>query len=183
MSQTITEKIVQAHAVDLPAGHEVRAADMVAIRPRHVMTHDNSSAVLSKFRAIGAERVADPAQPVFTLDHNVQDSSPANLAKYAAIEAFAREQGIVFHPAGAGIGHQLMVENGFVHPGSLVVASDSHSNMYGALAAVGTPVVRTDAAAIWATGRTWWQVPRTVKVVLEGRLRAGVVGKDVILAL
>jgi homoaconitate hydratase len=76
-----------------------------------------------------------------------------------------------------------MVENGFVHPGSLVVASDSHSNMYGALAAVGTPVVRTDAAAIWATGRTWWQVPRTVKVVLEGRLRAGVVGKDVILAL
>lgn len=183
MSQTITEKIVQAHAVDLPPGHEVRAADMVAIRPRHVMTHDNSSAVLSKFRAIGAERVADPAQPVFTLDHNVQDSSPANLAKYAAIEAFAREQGIVFHPAGAGIGHQLMVENGFVHPGSLVVASDSHSNMYGALAAVGTPVVRTDAAAIWATGRTWWQVPRTVKVVLEGRLRAGVVGKDVILAL
>jgi homoaconitate hydratase len=120
---------------------------------------------------------------VFTLDHNVQDSSPGNLAKYAAIETFAREQGIVFHPAGAGIGHQLMVENGFVHPGSLVVASDSHSNMYGALAAVGTPVVRTDAAAIWATGRTWWQVPRTVKVVLEGNLRAGVVGKDVILAL
>jgi homoaconitate hydratase len=156
---------------------------MVTIRPRHVMTHDNTSAVLSKFRSIGATRVADPAQPVFTLDHNVQDSSPANLAKYDAIETFAREQGIVFHPAGAGIGHQLMIENGFVHPGSLVVASDSHSNMYGALAAVGTPVVRTDAAAIWATGRTWWQVPRTVKVVLEGNLHAGVVGKDVILAL
>ena len=183
MSQTITEKIVQSHAVDLSPGHEVRAGDMVTIRPRHVMTHDNTSAVLSKFRAIGATRVADPAQPVFALDHNVQDASASNLAKYQAIEAFAREQGIVFHPAGAGIGHQLMVENGFVHPGSLVVASDSHSNMYGALAAVGTPVVRTDAAAIWATGRTWWQVPRTVKVVLEGRLRAGVVGKDVILAL
>ncbi|HPA80377.1 MAG TPA: homoaconitase [Thermoanaerobaculales bacterium] len=183
MSQSITEKIVQSHAVDLASGHEVRAGDMVTIRPRHVMTHDNTSAVLSKFRSIGATRVADPAQPVFTLDHNVQDSSAGNLAKYQAIEAFAREQGIVFHPAGAGIGHQLMVENGFVHPGSLVVASDSHSNMYGALAAVGTPVVRTDAAAIWATGRTWWQVPRTVKVVLEGRLRAGVVGKDVILAL
>jgi homoaconitate hydratase len=87
MSQTITEKIVQAHAVDLPPGHEVRAADMVTIRPRHVMTHDNTSAVLSKFRAIGAHHVANPAQPVFTLDHNVQDSSPANLAKYAAIES------------------------------------------------------------------------------------------------
>ena len=183
MGQTVTEKVVQAHAVDLEPGHEVRAGDMVTVRPMHVMTHDNTGAVLPKFRAIGAERVADPRQPVFTLDHNVQDTSQSNLAKYAAIEAFARDQGIVFHPAGAGIGHQLMCENGFVHPGRLVVASDSHSNMYGALAAIGTPVVRTDAAAIWATGTTWWQVPRTVKVTLTGRLRPGVAGKDVIVTL
>ncbi len=183
MPQTVTEKIVQAHAVDLPADHEVRAGDMVTVRPAHVMTHDNTGAVIPKFRSIGATRVADPTQPVFALDHNVQDTSEANLAKYRAIEAFAREHGIVFHRAGEGIGHQLMVERGFVHPGSLVVASDSHSNMYGALAAVGTPVVRTDAAALWATGTTWWQVPRTVKVVLEGELRSGVSGKDVILTL
>jgi homoaconitate hydratase len=156
---------------------------MVTVRPAHVMTHDNTGAVLPKFRSIGAERVADPSQPVFALDHNVQDRSEANLAKYAAIEAFARSQGIAFHPAGAGIGHQLMIENGFVHPGAFVVASDSHSNMYGAMGAVGTPVVRTDAAAIWATGVTWWQVPRTVKVVLTGELRPGVVGKDVIITL
>ena len=127
--------------------------------------------------------MADPRQPVFALDHNVQDRSEANLEKYHKIEAFAREEGIVFHPAGAGIGHQLMIENGFVHPGSLVVASDSHSNMYGALGAIGTPVVRTDAAAIWATGVSWWQVPRSVKVVLEGKLRPGVTGKDVIITL
>jgi homoaconitate hydratase len=183
MPQTITEKIAQSHAVDLPRDHELRAGDMVTVRPFHVMTHDNTGAILPKFRSIGAERVAHPAQPVFALDHNVQDTSEANLAKYEAIETFARDQGIAFHPAGAGIGHQLMVENGFVHPGTLVVASDSHSNMYGALAAVGTPVVRTDAAAIWATGTTWWQVPRTARVVLEGRLRAGVVGKDVIITL
>jgi len=183
MSQTITEKIVQAHAVALEAGHEVRAGDMVTVRPRHVMTHDNSSAVLAKFRAIGAAQVADPGQPVFALDHNVQDTSEGNLSKYRTIESFAKEQGIVFHPAGAGIGHQLMCAEGFVHPGALVVASDSHANMYGALAAVGTPVVRTDAAAIWATGTTWWQVPRTVKVVLEGRLGPGVAGKDVIVTL
>jgi len=183
MAQTITEKVVQAHAVGLPDGTEVLAGDMVTVRPKHVMTHDNTGAVLPKFRTIGATRVADPTQPVFALDHNVQDRSEANLEKYASIEAFAREQGIVFHPAGAGIGHQLMIENGFVHPGALVVASDSHSNMYGAVGAVGTPVVRTDAAAIWATGMTWWQVPRTVKVVLEGRLRPGVTGKDLIITL
>ncbi len=183
MAQTMTEKVAQAHAVDLSNGHEVRSGDMITIRPFHVMTHDNTGAILPKFRAIGAQRVANPSQPVFALDHNVQDRTDANIAKYRAIEDFANDQGIVFHPAGAGIGHQLMVENGFVHPGSLVVASDSHSNMYGALAAVGTPVVRTDAAAIWATGTTWWQVPRSVKVVFEGRLRGGVVGKDVIITL
>ena len=183
MPQTITEKVVQAHAVGLPEGAEVLAGDMVTVRPAHVMTHDNTGAVLPKFRTIGAEHVADPRQPVFALDHNVQDRSPANLEKYAKIEAFAREEGIHFHPAGAGIGHQLMIENGFVHPGALVVASDSHSNMYGAVGAVGTPVVRTDAAAIWATGMTWWQVPRTVKVVLKGKLRQGVTGKDLIITL
>jgi homoaconitate hydratase len=183
MPQTITEKVVQAHAEGLEPGYEVLAGDMVTVRPFHVMTHDNTGAVLPKFRTIGAERVADPSQPVFTLDHNVQDTSEENLAKYRRIEEFANSQGIAFFPAGAGIGHQLMVEQGFVHPGSLVVASDSHSNMYGALGAVGTPVVRTDAAALWAGAVTWWLVPRTVKVVLEGRLQPGVTGKDVIITL
>jgi homoaconitate hydratase len=156
---------------------------MVTVRPFHVMTHDNTAAVMPKFHAIGASRVADPAQPVFTLDHNLQDKTEENLAKYRRIEDFADSQGVTFFPAGAGIGHQLMVEQGFVHPGTLVVASDSHSNMYGALAAVGTPVVRTDAAALWAGGVTWWLVPRTVKVILEGQLRPGVTGKDVIITL
>lgn len=183
MGQTITEKVVQAHSEGLPPGHEVRAGDMVTVRPFHVMTHDNTGAVMPKFKAIGAERVADPSQPVFTLDHNVQDTSEQNLTKYGRIEEFANSQGIAFFPAGAGIGHQLMVEQGFVHPGTLVVASDSHSNMYGALAAVGTPVVRTDAAALWAGSVTWWLVPRTVKVTLEGELRPGVTGKDVIITL
>src|SRR5437660_944877 len=76
-----------------------------------------------------------------------------------------------------------MVEQGYVVPGSMVVASDSHSNLYGAMAALGTPVVRTDAASIWATGVTWWQVPPVAKVLLKGKLSPGVTGKDVIIAL
>jgi homoaconitate hydratase len=76
-----------------------------------------------------------------------------------------------------------MCEEGFVWPGIMVVASDSHSNMYGGLGALGTPIVRTDAAAIWATGRTWWKVPPIVKVVFNGKLREGVYGKDVIINL
>jgi homoaconitate hydratase len=182
MGQTVVEKIAQAHMAVGPA-RPLRVGDFLSIRPRHVMTHDNTSAVISKFKAIGAATLSDPRQPVFALDHDIQNGSAENLGKYRTIEAFAREHGVDFYPAGAGIGHQIMVEQGYVLPGSFVVASDSHSNMYGALGAVGTPVVRTDAAAIWATGEFWWQIPRTVQVVLNGKLQPGVTGKDVIIAL
>jgi homoaconitate hydratase len=182
MGQTIVEKIAQAHLAEGPS-RPLRAGDFVSLRPRHVMTHDNTSAVLGKFAGLGVARVRDPRQPVFTLDHDIQNTSPENLARYRKIEEFARAQGIDFYPAGAGIGHQIMCEQGYVAPGSLVVASDSHSNMYGALAALGTPVVRTDAAAIWAAGEFWWQIPRTVQVVLSSELREGVAGKDAIIAL
>ncbi len=182
MPQTIVEKIAQGHLAEGPK-RPLRTGDFVSIRPRHVMTHDNTSPVMKKFKSIGAKRIKDPRQPVFALDHDIQNQSEDNLKKYRAIEAFAREQGVDFYPAGTGIGHQIMVEKGYVTPGSFVVASDSHSNMYGALGAAGTPVVRTDAAAIWATGEFWWQIPRSIQVVLEGKLPRGSMGKDVIITL
>jgi len=182
MPQTIVEKIAQTHLAEGPS-RPLRTGDFVSIRPHRVMTHDNTSAVMSKFKGIGAKKVHDPRQIVFTLDHDIQNQDESNLKKYRAIEVFAKEQGIDFYPAGTGIGHQIMVERGYVVPGSFVVASDSHSNMYGALGAIGTPIVRTDAAAVWATGEFWWQIPRSVQVVLEGKLPEGATGKDVIITL
>jgi homoaconitate hydratase len=113
----------------------------------------------------------------------VQNKSDKNLAKYASIEAFARQHSVDFYPSGRGIGHQVLIEEGYAFPYCLTVASDSHSNMYGGVGCVGTPIVRTDAASIWATGKTWWQIPRMVKVEFKGRLAPGVTGKDVIVAL
>ncbi|KAJ7039568.1 hypothetical protein C8F04DRAFT_1392269 [Mycena alexandri] len=181
--QTVIEKVVQKYAVGLPSGKAVKAGDYVMIRPEHVMTHDNTGPVISKFKSIGATRIQNPVQPVFTLDHDVQNRSAKNLSKYASIEAFAREHKVDFYPAGRGIGHQVLVEEGYAFPHTLTVASDSHSNMYGGVGCVGTPIVRTDAAALWATGKTWWQVPRMVKVELRGKLAPGVTGKDLIVAL
>jgi len=182
MPQTVVEKIAQAHLAEGPK-RPLRTGDFLSIRPHHVMTHDNTSAVMSKFKGIGAKKIHDPKQLVFALDHDIQNRDEANQKKYRAIEAFAKEHGVDFYPAGSGIGHQIMVERGYVVPGSFVVASDSHSNMYGALGAIGTPIVRTDAAAVWATGEFWWQIPRSVQVVLEGKLPAGATGKDVIISL
>jgi len=136
-----------------------------------------------RFKSIGATKIHDPKQPVYALDHDVQNKSEKNLVKYANIEAWGKEQGVDFYPAGRGIGHQVMIEEGYAFPNTLTVASDSHSNMYGGIGALGTPIVRTDAAAIWATGRTWWQIPPVVKVELQGKLPAGVTGKDVIITL
>ncbi len=183
MKQNLVEKIAQKYAVGLHEGVVVHSGDYISIQPEHILTHDNTAPVAEKFKTIGAAKMAKPSQPMFALDHNVQDTSEANLKKYAGIEAFAKKMGVDFYPAGRGIGHQIMCEEGYAFPGTMAVASDSHANMYGGLGCLGTPVVRTDAAAIWATGRTWWQIPPVAKVELTGKLSAGVTGKDVIITL
>lgn len=181
--QTLTEKIVQRYAVGLPDGKFVQSGDYVTLQPYRCMTHDNSWPVATKFMSIGATKIQDPKQIVMTLDHDVQNKSESNMKKYHNIEAFAKKQGVDFYPAGRGIGHQIMVEEGYAWPGTLAVASDSHANMYGGVGCLGTPLVRTDAASIWATGKTWWQIPPVAKVTFTGILPKGTTGKDVIVAL
>lgn len=181
--QNLTEKIVQKYAVNLPRGKIVHSGDYVSIKPAHCMSHDNSWPVALKFMGLGATKIKDTRQIVNTLDHDIQNKSAKNLTKYKNIENFAKKHGYDFYPAGRGIGHQIMIEEGYAFPLNLTVASDSHSNTYGGLGALGTPVVRTDAAAIWATGQTWWQIPPVAKVELTGKLPEGVSGKDIIVAL
>jgi homoaconitate hydratase len=192
--QTLIEKLATRYAVGLAPGQLVRSGDFITIRPKHIMTHDNTGAVIPKFREMMKAKIQDPGprtqdpvfdphQPVFAIDHDIQNKTPENLGKYAKIEKFAAERAIDFYPAGTGISHQVMVEQGYVTPGSMVVGSDSHSNLYGAACCLGTPVVRTDAASIWATGVTWWQCPPVARVTLKGKLQPGVVGKDIIIAL
>ena len=183
MARTFVERVAARHADGWEAERAPREGDAVWLRPTRMMTHDNSSAVLQRFHAMGARRVAHPERCVIVLDHDVQNTTPENLAKYARIETFAREQGLEFHAAGSGIGHQVMIERGYARGGELVVAADSHANMYGALGALGTAVARSDAAGIWATGVFWWEIPPSVRVRFEGSLPSGSTGKDVALVL
>jgi len=183
MNQTITEKIIQAHLVDAVSHPLVKSGQTVQLRPDTVMTHDNTAAVLKKFKSAGFLTIASPQQIVFTLDHNVQDKSVKNLNKYSDIRSFAHKYGIHFYEAGRGIGHQVMIEEGYTRPGSLCVASDSHSNMYGGVGCLGTPIVRTDAAVAWVTSEIWWTIPEIIQVNFTGHLNTGVSGKDVILNL
>lgn len=147
------------------------------------MSHDNSAPIMRKYMSMGATRVHNPRQIVMTIDHDVSNTSPSNLEKYRQIGEFAMQHGIDHYPAGRGIGHQIMVEEGYAWPGTMAVASDSHSTHYGGVGCLGTPVVRTDASSIWATGRTWWQIPPVAQVTFTGTPPAGVTAKDIIVAL
>ncbi|KAM0276554.1 hypothetical protein ACHAQH_006655 [Verticillium albo-atrum] len=172
---TLTEKIVQCHSLGLAPGKKVKSGDYVTLKPAQCMTHDNSFPVMTNFMSIGATEIKDNKQVVMTLYH---DTSPRLMASVSLAQAMALAFG-----AGHGIGHQVMVEEGFAWPGTITVASDSHSNMYGGVGSLGTPVVRTDACSIWSTSKTWWQIPPVAKVTLTGMLPPGVTGKDIIVAL
>jgi homoaconitate hydratase len=180
--QTLAEKIAGRHRISGP-DRPPRAGDTVSLRPRQLLTHDNSAAILDRFRQTRAGLVRYPWQLLIALDHDVQNTDRDRLEVWREIASFAEAQRIDFRSCGSGVGHQIMVEDGFVVPGSLCVAADSHANMYGALGALGTPVVRSDAVGIWATGDFWWEVPPTVRVRLDGRLPDGSCGKDLALAL
>ncbi len=147
------------------------------------MTHDNSWPIILRYMSMGATQIHRPQQLVMALDHDVQNISESNLKKYRQIEAFAKQHGIHFYPAGRGIGHQIMVEEGYAWPNTLAVASDSHANMYGGVACLSTALVRSDASSIFATGRTWWKIPPIAKMTLTGSLPPGATRKDVIVAL
>jgi D-alanyl-D-alanine dipeptidase len=108
----------------------VRAGDYLSIRPAHVMTHDNTAAVIPKFRP-WAPRASRTHASRLRARSRHPEHLPDNLGKYAKIRLSPKSRASTFYPAGRGIGHQVMVEEGYVLPGTFVVGSDSHSNLYG----------------------------------------------------
>jgi homoaconitate hydratase len=99
MGLTLVEEIAARHADGLAAGTVFHAGDFVSIRPRHVMTHDSTGAVIPKFKQIGATAIADPRSSPSI----IQNVTPKKPGEYAKIETFAGEHGIDFYPPGTGI--------------------------------------------------------------------------------
>lgn len=95
--QTRTEKIIQKHSVGLAPGKIVKSGDYVSLQPQHCMSHDNSFPIVQKFLNIGASKIHNNRQVVFTLDHDIQNKTESNLKKYAFLQEFARTHGIDFY--------------------------------------------------------------------------------------
>ena len=179
MPMTISEKILAAHA----DRSEVHAGELVFARLDLMLGHDLTAPLaIEEFRKM-AERVNDPNRVVLVNDHNApaKDVYSAQLQK--VMRDFAREQGIknYYEVGRSGICHALLPEQGLVLPGDLVVGADSHTCTYGALGAFATGMGSTDVAAAWALGETWFRVPDSLRIVLQGQPAPWVGGKDIIL--
>ncbi len=175
--KTFSEKLLS-----LKSGRDVRAGDIVIVSPDYVLSHDNSAAIIKKFRQFGVSRIRAPEKIVIVLDHVTPASSEKYAQNHKEIREFVTEQGIVhFFDINNGICHQVFTEQGFALPGKLVVGSDSHTTSYGSLGAFSAGIGRTEAASVWATDEIWLRVPETIKIDFKGELKTGAYPKDVIL--
>ena len=182
MGMTMTQKILAAHA-GLAC---VKAGDLIEAKLDLVLGNDVTTPVaVDVFDKAGFTRVFDKDRIAIVLDHYTpcKDIKSAQLCKTA--RDFARRFDIThFYDVGqVGIEHALLPEKGIVGPGELIIGADSHTCTYGALGAFSTGVGSTDMAAGMAAGENWFKVPSAIKVVLTGKLRPWVSGKDVILHL
>jgi 3-isopropylmalate/(R)-2-methylmalate dehydratase large subunit len=88
-----------------------------------------------------------------------------------------------FYDTEPGICHQMMCDYGHVRPGELIIGTDSHAVLYGALNAGGTGMGEAESAYAMVFGELWFQVPPTIKITLNGKAPNYPVAKDVILYL
>ena len=177
---TIAEKILGAHA----GRDSVTPGEIIMVRPDVMLANDITGPVaIKEFRKIGVERVADPSKVVLVPDHFLPAKDIASAEQAKEMREFAAEQGVenYFEVGRMGIEHVLMVEEGLVVPGDVVIGADSHTTTYGALGAFATGVGSTDLAAAMAMGEIWMKVPPTIRFVYSGTPSPWVTGKDVIL--
>ena len=167
MGKTFVEKIFGADA-----------GSIVFKSPDIVLTHDNSASIRKTFEKMGGENILNPDQLLIVLDHNAPPTTSKLATDYQAVRDFVNEQGIKnFYDAGKGICHQIMSYH--AQPKMIIVGSDSHTCTAGAFNAMAAGIDRTEAAGIWRRGETWFRVPETLKVTLNGSLPKGVYAKDI----
>jgi len=176
-ARTLAEKILSR-----ASGRDVRAGDLAIVPVSRVMVHDSViDAVMAGMKALGKERVWDTERVCVFVDHAAPAPTPVVADSHRVLREWVRGQRIAtFYDAGEGVCHQIMVEDGFCEPGTVIVGSDSHSNSYGSVGAFGAGMGATDIAVALALGRTWLRVPESIKVQFVGQLRPGVTWKDAI---
>ena len=172
------EKILAAKAgrQTVTTGEIVNCAvDIAGINDLYLQT-------VRSFFEIGGKRVKNPQNVHIFMDHYAPASTIMQAENQKQFRKFADEQGIDgVEDIDEGVCHQVVIDKGLSRPGRLVVITDSHTTIHGALGAFGTGVGATDLATILVSGQLWFRVPEVIRINLEGRLHKGVFAKDIIL--
>jgi homoaconitate hydratase family protein len=180
MGKTFAEKVL-ARAAGLA---EVSPGQVVDVYPDLYMSHMASWRCIRTMEKLGTDKIYDVDRIAMVMDH----ISPAQTAKTADDQRMCREfaarHGIKkFYDVNAGIAHVVLTEEGYIRPGMVIIGTDSHTTIYGALGAFGTGVGFSELTAAWVTGKLWMKVPESLKVSIEGPLARGTSSKDVMLKL
>lgn len=161
-------------------GREVHAGDTVVADVDFAFAHDVTGPLAIKAFEQLEQPVWDPERIAFTFDHVMPANTVAAAELHRQIREFCARHG-VRNVLAEGICHQVLVERGIASPGGIVVGADSHSTTYGAMGCFATGLGSTDIGVVFATGRTWFRVPETVRIDVHGEPAAGVQAKDIAL--
>jgi 3-isopropylmalate/(R)-2-methylmalate dehydratase large subunit len=181
MGLTITEKIFSEHV-----GREVRAGEIVDCDIDMVIGNDITTPISIKaFRESGAKKLAKPDNFAIVMDHYIpaKDIASANQAKISREFAYEHDLKLFFDEKDMGIEHALLPEKGLVIPGDVIIGADSHTCTHGALGAFSTGMGSTDLAYAMITGKNWFKVPESIKVIFRGKPGKHIYGKDLILEI
>ncbi|HRU93760.1 MAG TPA: aconitase/3-isopropylmalate dehydratase large subunit family protein [Anaerolineae bacterium] len=182
MGKTMIQKLFAAHTAPEAS---VEPGDIIWLDLDVRTARDFGGAnVVQNYREhYGDAPVADPTRTFFTFDLVAPPSNIPYANNQQLCREWARSQGIRVYDVNAGIGSHVAIEEGLVHAGDTFVGTDSHLNILGAIGAFGQGMGDQDIAFAFKSGRTWFEVPPTMKVVLQGTLRAPCTARDLTLAV
>ncbi|MCH5145902.1 3-isopropylmalate dehydratase large subunit [Desulfovibrio sp. UIB00] len=182
MPQTLAQKILQAHTDEVVE----QDGQIVQCRVSLVLANDITGPLAIKsFKGMGAEKVFDKDKIALVMDHFTPQKDIDSANQVMVTRKFAEEQNITHYYEGGdcGVEHTLLPEQGLVGPGDVVIGADSHTCTYGGIGAFATGMGSTDIAAAMALGETWFKVPSTIRVNINGQMPKWLRGKDLMLML
>ncbi|MBN3039220.1 MAG: 3-isopropylmalate dehydratase large subunit [Candidatus Omnitrophica bacterium] len=177
MGYTIAEKILAQHS-----GKKVKAGDVAICKIDFCFGQDGTSElVIDNFYSLGKTKIFNKDKFCIVIDHSTPSPKQSISNIHQKLRTFTKKQKTFLFDAGSGVCHQVIPEAGFVLPGNLVIGADSHTCTYGALNVFSCGLGSTDIAIALASGKNWFRVPETVKIIIKGELPFGVTAKDIIL--
>ena len=175
-AKTIIEKILSAHS-----GRSLVAGDVGICKVDFCFSQDGTTSLVIDSVNKTKKPLKTAKKYAMFIDHSSPSPNLGVSRVHSGMRKFAKANRNLFYDVGCGISHQLVIEEGFAHPGALILGADSHTSGAGAFGTAAFGVGSTDLAVTLTTGKNWFKVPATIKIVLSGKLPKGLTSKDVIL--